>query len=403
MTRNRITRTGTAAPQDLVPHPENYRRHPKRQATALETLLREIGWVKGVIVNERTGRILDGHLRVERAAANGDTTIPVTYVDLNENEEAKALATFDPVGSMAETDKRMLKDLLAKVGTEGRAEVQALLEAVAKQRRLGAGSASPDEDPGHLDELAREWGTAEGQVWILGRHRLICGDATDPEVVARLFNGAEPFLMVTDPPYGVNYDPEWRKRTGLNQSERMGVVENDHRADWTDAYRLFPGPVAYVWHAALHAGEVAANLEAAGFRVQQQIVWKKPAFSIGRGHYHWQHEPCWFAVREGAEDGWHEEQEPPTVWEISNRHLDDEGKTTHSTQKPLECMAIPIRHHGGPDTIVYDPFLGSGTTLIAAEEAGRTCYGAELSPGYAATILARYLERTGTRPVLEGA
>jgi hypothetical protein len=133
---------------------------------------------------------------------------------------------------------------------------------------------------------------------------LLCGDGTKVEDVARLLERAKPFIMVTDPPYGVDYDPEWRHRSGLNNSKRVGKVTHDDRADWTEAYKLFPGHVAYVWHAGRFAADLTLNLRDAGFEVRTQIIWRKSRFAIGRGHYHWQHEPCWYAVREGGSARW---------------------------------------------------------------------------------------------------
>ncbi|MBN9524100.1 site-specific DNA-methyltransferase [bacterium] len=236
--------------------------------------------------------------------------------------------------------------------------------------------------------------TTVGDLWVIGgRHRLLVGDATDPAAVARLFAGAVPFLMVTDPPYGVDYDPDWRNAAAEAghlgyAARRTGTVANDGRADWAAAYALFPGAVAYVWHAGRHAATVAAGLEAAGLGVRSQIVWRKPHFAISRGHYHWQHEPCWYAVREGPSARWCGDRTQSTVWDITNR-VNAEDRNDHGTQKPLECMARPIRNHGGDGDVVYDPFLGSGTTLVAAHRLGRACYGCELDPAYADVILRR--------------
>jgi hypothetical protein len=140
-----------------------------------------------------------------------------------------------------------------------------------------------------------------GDVWLLGRHRLVCGDCTDSAVVSAGLNGVRPHLMVTDPPHGVEYDPAWRNETlEGSRTARTGKVLNDDRADWTEAWALFPGDVAYVWHGALHAGKVAESLTDCGFQIRAQVIWAKERLVLGRGHYHWQHEPCWYAVRNGA-------------------------------------------------------------------------------------------------------
>ena len=147
----------------------------------------------------------------------------------------------------------------------------------------------------------------------------------------------------------------------------------------TSAYRLFPGDVAYVWHAGLHAGEVAVGLEAVGLRIRSQIIWAKQNFALNRGDYHWQHEPCWYAVREGKPSNWSGDRTQSTVWQVANLNpiggSRDEEATGHGTQKPLELMRRPILNHTNRGDIVYDPFLGSGSTLIAAEAADRVCYG----------------------------
>jgi hypothetical protein len=156
-------------------------------------------------------------------------------------------------------------------------------------------------DPDAVPDLATEPVTRAGDVWTLGRHRLACGDATDTSVVEHCLAGAKPHLMVTDPPYGTGYDPSWRARAGINRNRRkMGKVRNDDRADWRAAWALFEGDVAYVWHAGLHAGVVAESLISSGFALRSQIIWVKERFALSRGDYHWQHEPCWYAVREGA-------------------------------------------------------------------------------------------------------
>jgi DNA modification methylase len=203
--------------------------------------------------------------------------------------------------------------------------------------------------------------------------------------------------MVTDPPYGVGYDPEWRHRAGVNNSARVGAVRNDDRADWSDAWALFPGNIAYVWHGALHAMTVAQSLEKNGFDIRAQIIWAKERLVIGRGHYHWQHEPCWYAVR--GNGNWTGDRKQTTLWSISSR--DQDAETVHGTQKPVECMRRPVLNNSSPGECVYDPFLGSGTTLIAAETCGRSCLGIELSPAYVDVAIRRWQAFTGKRAVRE--
>jgi DNA modification methylase len=162
--------------------------------------------------------------------------------------------------------------------------------------------------------------------------------------VAAVLAGVQPHLMVTDPPYGVAYDPAWRNRAGLSSTLRVGKVENDDRADWREAWALFPGEVAYVWHGALHATTVAESLTACGFEIRAQIIWAKERLVMGRGHYHWQHEPCWYAVR--GTGHWSGDRKQTTLWQIASKGQDAE--TTHGTQKPVECMARPLRNNSSP-------------------------------------------------------
>lgn len=237
-------------------------------------------------------------------------------------------------------------------------------------------------------ELNKKWKVKSGDLFTIGDHRLICGDSCSPQAVERVLDGARPNLMVTDPPYGVDYDAQWRQDAAeaghlAYGAARFGKVTNDERMDWSEAYRLFPGNVVYCWHAGRHASEVQATLEEAGFEIRAQIIWAKPAFAISRGHYHWQHEPCWYAFRKGESANWIGDHSQTTLWEINR---DDSAEGGHSTQKPLECMARPIRNHEGD---VYDPFVGSGTTLVACENLNRKCYAIEISENYCAVILER--------------
>jgi DNA modification methylase len=217
--------------------------------------------------------------------------------------------------------------------------------------------------------------------------------------VVTLLAGVSPHLMVTDPPYGVNYDPAWRKRAGVNLNERkLGKVANDDRADWREAWALFPGSVAYVWHAGRHTSEVQLSLEASGFDIRSQIIWAKDRFALSRGHYHWQHEPCWYAVRGTAGTNWSGDRKQSTLWTINAREDDGHG---HGTQKPVECMRRPIENNSSAGQAVYEPFSGSGTTIIAAEMTGRCCVAIELDPAYIDVAVLRWQAFTGGTATLE--
>ena len=212
--------------------------------------------------------------------------------------------------------------------------------------------------------------------------------------------------MVTDPPYGVEYDAEWRVHvecTGNTMAgTRKGKVAQDDVFDWSPAYALFPGAVAYVWHAGRYAADLAVGLMSAGLKIRTQIIWKKAQIVFGRGHYHWQHEPCWYAVRDGQTAKWEGDRKQSTIWEVDQlrrgrEHAVEDEITEHSTQKPVECMERPIRNHGGKDDAVYEPFSGSGTTLIAAERQQRQCFAMEITPADVQMAIDRWEAFTGQK------
>jgi DNA modification methylase len=238
-----------------------------------------------------------------------------------------------------------------------------------------------------------------GDLFEIGEHRLLCGDSTDSDAVAKLMNGEKAILMVTDPPYGVNYDATWRTDAlgdKLMGKPREGLVSNDDRADWTDVWALFEGDIAYVWHASKFADVVMKSLRDVGFEITQQIIWNKSVMVLGRADYHFKHEPCWYAVRKGKNHNWQGNRKLTTVWDAAPpTHImsgSKEEKTSHPTQKAAICMSIPIENNTKIGNGVYDPFLGSGTTMVAAHQLKRKCYGMELDPKYCQVIIDRMIK-----------
>jgi DNA modification methylase len=204
----------------------------------------------------------------------------------------------------------------------------------------------------------------------------------------------------------VSYDPAWRNRAAAQgiigqkkASRAIGEVVNDDRADWREAWALFPGAVAYVWHACTKAAIVQESLAACGIEVRTQIIWAKNNFAIGRGHYHMQHEPCWYAVKKNATGHWAGDRTQTTLWKI-DKNLKSE--TGHGTQKPVECMKRPIENNSSPGQAVYEPFSGSGTTIIAAEMTGRVAHAIEIAPQYADMAVKRWQDFTGKQATLDG-
>jgi len=262
----------------------NWRQHPQAQADALTGMLAEIGFADAVIARETPEglQLIDGHLRQD---IMGDQEIPVLVVDLSEDEAAKMLITLDPLAGLAETNDDMLRSLMESVQFED-ARLNTLLQQLAP-----APIRSVQEDPGpQMDravELQAKWGTEREQIWEIGRHRLMCGDATSAEDVGgALLAGQKPGLMVTDPPYGVDYDPAWRVKAAEEghlayAARRIGAVRNDDCADWKEAWDCFPGDVVYSWHPAGAPSLVHAKaIEEAGFVLRMQIIWAKSNFPI---------------------------------------------------------------------------------------------------------------------------
>ena len=190
-----------------------------------------------------------------------------------------------------------------------------------------------------------------GDLWVLGKHRLLCGDATVATDVDRLLGDVKPQLMVTDPPYGVEYDPGWRNKAGAAATKRTGKVLNDDRADWREAWVLFPGDVAYVWHGALHATTVAESLEASGFNIRSQIIWAKDRLVLSRGDYHWQHEPCLYAVKKTGKGHWAGDRKQTTLWQIANKDQDAGNRTRHPEARRMYAPSDPEQFQPGPSCL----------------------------------------------------
>jgi DNA modification methylase len=386
-----------------IPYAKNSRKIPERAVDKVAASIREFGWRQPIVV-DKDGVIIIGHVRRLAAKKLGLTQIPVHIAGNLTLMQAKALRIMDN-RSHEETDWDL--DLL---GPELE-ELQSLdfdLDLTGfDPHEIEDFLADPDLDEraNAVPPLPEHPVTRPGDLWVCGRHRIFCGDSTNSDVVSRLCGRTKPFIMATDPPYGVEYDPLWREEAGLGQQRQTGKVANDDQTDWTAAYKLFTGDVAYVWHAGIHASEVANGLKNAGFEIRAQIIWSKQHFAMSRGHYHWRHEPCWYAVRKGKRSNWCGDRTQSTVWEVPNLNPmggdRNEKATGHGTQKPVELMRRPIVNHTKRGDVVYDPFLGSGTSMMAAELTDRTCYGIDIDPRYIDVSILRWQDFNGNDATLE--
>lgn len=383
----------------LKPNPAN----PRRNDPAVDAVARSIAafGFNNPIITDGDLNIAAGHTRLKAAMALGLDTVPVLRVPGLSGSKFTGYAIADnQTATIATWDDEKLHALVAELSLEDDFDLSTLgfkdvdLAAILKDEAL-------DDAANEIPEVPAVPVTKPGDLWLLGPHRLYCGDSTLEASAKAACGLLSPFIMVTDPPYGVEYDPAWRE-IGWTGARSVGKVTNDDRVDWTEAYLLFTGAVAYTWSpGGDHVILTGQALQRAGFQIRAQLIWRKQHFVISRGAYHWQHEPCWYGVRKGESAHWCGDRTQPTVWDISNRSAfggtQDDESTNHSTQKPVECMERPMRNHGKRGDVVYDPFVGSGTSIVAAERCGRVCCAIELDPGYCDVTVERYEHLTGTK------
>ncbi len=383
---------------DVIP----YHRNPRKRAAVekVANLIAEYGWRQPIVADENN-IVIVGHTRLAAAHLLGLKIVPVEDgSDLSPVQVKGYRIADNRVHEDGSWDDEMLVLEMGELSEEGfdmsltafnGAEIERMLQKPAD------GNTDPDATPENAPERC-----TPGDLWVIGAHRLLCGDATSADDVGRLLDGATPLLTVTDPPYGVNYDPKWREEAAkdgrlTHGPRRTGEVPNDDRADWGAAWALAPGPVIYTWSAGGNLSIVAGmTLMDAGFEIRNQIIWSKRHFPVSRGHYTYRHEPCWYAVRKGSKAHWIGDKKQSTVWDVA---LDENVVGGHSTQKPVELFRRAIANHRGD---VYEPFAGSGTCLVAAEQLGRSCHAMELDAKYCDVVLERLSQFMGTDPIRLG-
>ncbi len=425
----------------LRPDPANPRRISDDELDALERSLRQFGFVQPVVARREDGTVIAGHQRLVAARRLGLTSVPVIWLDLGaEQAQVLGLALNKISGSWDDAllarllaDLQAMPDLDLSLSGFDEDEVKELLRSLeVRERRERQEAFDLDEA---LEEARRAPRTKPGDLWQVGDHRLLCGDATKPEDVDRLLGGATPTLLATDPPYGVSLDGSWRDGVynalghaeqtymrmdgqadadnatranggahGRTAGHRRTSISGDTRVDWSEAFALVPSlTVGYVWHAGVHAAEVAQGLERIGFEIVAQVIWDKGLFAIGRSWYHWSHEPCWVVRKRGARSPFRGSRDQATIWRVPSPKMimggSSEAKEDHPTQKPLVLFETPIDNHLKPGGGVYDPFLGSGTCLIAAERQGARCYALEIDPLYVEVALRRWERFSGEEAV----
>ena len=420
----------------LHPDPANPRRISEEELDSLERSIRQFGFVQPVLARREDGVVIGGHQRLVAARRLGLATVPVSFLDLSIEQARLLNLALNKIGGSFDDAllARLLADLQAMPEIDltlsgfGEDEIADLLRSLeTREKRERVESFDLDEA---LAEATRSQRSKLGDLWVLGDHRLLCGDSTDPEAVARLLDGAEPRLLATDPPYGVSLDGSWRDGVfnALGPAEkaymridghpdaddataapggahgrkrRNTTISGDTRADWSGAFELVPSlAVGYIWHAGVHAAQVAAGLERIGFEIVSQVIWDKGLFAMGRSWYHWSHEPCWVVRKKGAKVRFLGTRDQATIWRVPSPKMimggSSEPRLDHPTQKPLVLFETPIRNHLRSGEALYEPFAGSGTALIAAERTGTCAYAMEIDPIYVEVALRRWERFAGS-------
>ena len=416
----------------IEPHPRNPR---QGNVAAIAASLRRYGQQKPVVVQASTGYVLAGNHVLRAAQSLGWAEIAANVVAIDDARAIGFLLMDNKTSDDSGYDDALLAALLAEQIANDTLFATGFdpAEAAALLRAAGLDDRDPDAAPELPPET--EVYVQPGDLWVLGKQLLVCGDATNPDDVARLLGDATPTLLATDPPYGVSLDQTWRDGAGYNglgaaeapymqvpgpseavdgpsasrgtRRRRPGyrhtTISGDTRADWSAAFALVPSLEAgYIWYASAHTLEVLQGLLGIGFELVQQIIWDKGLFAMSRSWYHWAHEPCFVVRKPGAKVPFYGERNQSTIWRAPSPKMimagSTEEKQDHPTQKPVLLFETPIINHLKPGEAVYDPFCGSGTALIAAERLGRRCYGMEIDPKYVQVAIERWRTFTGQTP-----
>lgn len=373
-------------------------KNPRKNEAAVGAVadsIKRFGFGAPLLARKANGEIIAGHTRLKAALKMGLTEVPVRYLDLTE-AEAHALALADnKVGELADWDDALLTEVLKGMADAGENIEKLGWSSNEIEKMIRAGDAGED---GEVIEPPAEPTTKTGDLWLLGEHRLLCGDSTKVDDVARLMGGAKADLMLTDPPYNVDYTGKTKDALKVaNDSMEDTDFREFLRSCFESAFNILkPGASFYVFHADLEGYNFRGSVKDCGQEVRQCLIWVKDVLVMGRQDYQWQHEPCLYGWKDGAAHGWYSDRKQTTLLRFDRPTRSED----HPTMKPVEMFVYLMGNSTAPQGLAYDPFLGSGTTLIAAEQLGRKCYGMELSPAYCDVIVKRWETMTGKKAVL---
>ena len=375
----------------LVPYVNNARTHSPEQINKLRASLREFGFINPVIIDRDFG-VIAGHGRILAAKEEGITEVPCVFADHLTEAQKKAYIIADNRMAMdAGWDEELLRvDIEALQAQAFDLSLTGFDEKELSD--LFKDDADVQEDDFDVDaELEKPTFSKSGDVWTLGRHRLVCGDSTKAETFDTLMQGRKANLVVTDPPYNVNYEGT------------AGKIKNDNLANEKfyqflfDAFSNIENVMAddasiYVFHADTEGLNFRKAFSDAGFYLSGCCIWKKPSLVLGRSPYQWQHEPCLYGWKKSGKHQWYADRKQTTIWEFEKT----KKNTDHPTMKPIPLLAYPIQNSSMSNTLILDPFGGSGSTLIACEQTDRSCYTIELDEKYCDVIVKRYIEQVGS-------
>ena len=387
---------------ELIHHPKNMNEHSDDQINRLVRLIEYQGFRNPLVVQKGTNLVIAGNGRLMAAKKIGLAYVPVTYQEFDSEAQLYAYMTSDnAIASWAHLDLSKVNTEMLDLGPDFDIDMLGIKDFVLEPIEKFEALTDEDAVPEVVHPITRR-----GDIWLLGNHRLMCGDSTMIDDVERLLNNQSPNTMITDPPYGVKYEAGWRAEAkGVKKTEReeSSSLQGDDRADWYDAWALFPGNVAYVWHADAFTDVVMESLRKASFEIKAQIIWNKNVHTLSRSDYQWKHEPCWYAVKKGANHNWMGDRKQKTVWDIQNVMFEKDagGKTAHPTQKPVALYENSIKNHTNSGEYIYEPFGGSGSSIVAAEKTSRRSLTMELDEKYCDVIIKRWENYTGKKATLE--
>lgn len=375
----------------LIPYINNARTHSPEQINKLRASLREFGFINPVII-DRDFNVIAGHGRIFAAKEEGIKEVPCVLVDYLTEAQKKAYIIADNRMAMdAGWDEELLRVEIEALQAEAFDLSLTGFDEVEIAGLFGDDSDVQEDDFDVDEELEKPTFSKSGDVWTLGRHRLVCGDSTKAETFDTLMQGRKANLVVTDPPYNVDYEGA------------AGKIKNDNLADEKfyqflfDAFSKIEKVMAddasiYVFHADTEGLNFRKAFSDAGFYLSGCCIWKKPSLVLGRSPYQWQHEPCLFGWKKKGRHQWYSDRKQTTIWEFEKT----KKNTDHPTMKPIPLLAYPIQNSSMSNTLVLDPFGGSGSTLVACEQTDRNCATIELDEKYCDVIVKRYIEQVGS-------